>query len=281
MISGSLDALNLNEEESDPLPTVVIGQELAFSLGSLVGDSVKLTSPEGHLTPFGMLPRTRTFKVVGIFKVGLYDFDHSWALTSLPNAQRMLGMADAVAYVETRVDDIYGVKRLSATVRKVLGSGYGTLDWMETNQSLFSALWLEKMVTTIFVSFIVGVAALNIVASQIMIVMEKTRDIAILRSMGATARSVMVIFMLQGTIIGTVGTLVGAFLGVGVSWVLDYYRLVRIPEDVYQVTYVPFKLLLSDFTLVVLAAPLICFLATIFPARRASRLIISEALRYE
>jgi lipoprotein-releasing system permease protein len=182
------------------------------------------------------------------------------------------------------------VKEIGVEARQMLGPGYGTLDWMETNQSLFSALWLEKMATTIFVSFIVGVAALNIVASQIMIVMEKTRDIAILRSMGTTARSIMTVFILQGTIIGVVGTLLGTLGGVGVCWVLggvgvcwvlDTYRLVRIPEDVYQVTYVPFRLLPGDLMVVVLAAPLICFLATLYPARRASRLIIGEALRYE
>lgn len=281
MVAGTMEQLAPGTQEDDRLPGIVLGEELAVRLGCIVGDAVKLTSPEGHLTPFGMLPRTRSFRVVGIFKVGLYDFDHSWALTSLAATQRMLGMGDEVAYVETRATDIYDVKALGTEVRTLLGPGYGTLDWMETNQSLFSALWLEKMVTTIFVSFIVGVAALNIVASQIMIVMEKTRDIAILRSMGTTARSVMVIFMLQGTLIGIVGTFLGTVVGVSVCRVLDYYRLIRIPEDVYQVTYVPFKLLTSDLLLVVLAAPLICFLATIYPARRASRLIISEALRYE
>jgi lipoprotein-releasing system permease protein len=281
MVAGTMEQLTPGAGDDDRLPGIVLGEELAVRLGCIVGDPVKLTSPEGHLTPFGMLPRTRSFRVVGIFKVGLYDFDHSWALTSLPATQRMLGMGDEVAYVETRATDIYDVKALGIEVRKLLGPGYGTLDWMETNQSLFSALWLEKMVTTIFVSFIVGVAALNIVASQIMIVMEKTRDIAILRSMGTTARSVMVIFMLQGTLIGIVGTFLGTVVGVSVCRVLDFYRLVRIPEDVYQVTYVPFKLLTSDLLLVVLAAPLICFLATIYPANRASRLIISEALRYE
>lgn len=186
-----------------------------------------------------------------------------------------------MAYVESHVDDIYAAKEIGTAVRKSLGSDYGTLDWMETNQSLFAALWLEKMVTTIFVSFIIGVAALNIVASQIMIVMEKTRDIAILRSMGATAKSIMAIFMLQGTIIGLVGTFFGALGGLTVCWFLDTYRLIRIPEDVYQLTYVPFKLLPADLLLVLFAAPLICFLATIYPARRASRLTISEALRYE
>ena len=155
------------------------------------------------------------------------------------------------------------------------------MSWKEQNESLYSAFWLEKMVTTIFISFIVGVAALNIVANQIMIVMEKTRDIAILRSMGAGTRSVMAIFMLQGAIIGIVGTLVGATLGVSVSWVLDHYRLIRIPEDVYQVTYVPFELLMSDFLLVVTLAPLVCFLATLYPARRAARLVVTDALRFQ
>jgi lipoprotein-releasing system permease protein len=228
-----------------------------------------------------MLPRTRKFRVVGIYRVGLYDFDNSWALVALGPAQRLLGMKDEAVYVETRVQDIYTVKDLGVEARRKLGRGYATIDWMETNRSLFAALWLEKMVTTIFISFIVGVAALNIVASQIMIVMEKTRDIAILRSMGATARSIMVIFMLQGLIIGVVGTVVGAVLGVSISSVLDHYQLIRIPEDVYQVTFVPFKLLPADLVLVVLAAPLICFLATVYPARRASRLNLTEALRYE
>src|SRR3990172_9728510 len=152
---------------------------------------------------------------------------------------------------------------------------------MEMNSSLFFALWLEKMLITILSSFIGGVAALNIVASQIMIVMEKTRDIAILRSMGASARSIMTIFMLQGLIIGVVGTLVGSLLGVSICWVLDRYQVIHIPEDVYQVAFLPFKLLPMDFLLVVLAAPLVCFLATIYPARRASRLNLTEALRYE
>ena len=281
MLAGNLGDLDPAESDDNPFPGLVIGERLAVSLGCLVGDSVKLTSPEGRLTPFGMVPRTRTFRVVGIFKVGLYDFDNSWALATLASAQRMSGLGDEVMYVETRVDDIYAVEDLGTAVRRALGGGYGTMNWMETNQSLFSALWLEKMVTTIFVSFIVGVAALNIVASQIMIVMEKTRDIAILRSMGATARSITVIFMAQGTIIGVVGTFLGAVLGASVSGVLDHYQLIRIPEDVYQVTFVPFKLLPADFALVVIAAPLICFLATIYPARRGARLIISEALRYE
>lgn len=285
MVSGDLmDLLPEKQgkgEGEEGLPGIVIGDELAITLGVYKGDSVKVTSPEGHLSPFGMIPRTQTFRVVGIFRLGLYSFDSSWALVYLPQAQHLLGLGDEVMYVETRVKDLYGVEKIEARAMKALGPGYGSMNWKETNRSIFSAFWLEKMATTVFISFIVGVAALNIVASQIMIVMNKTRDIAILRSMGASPRSIMSIFMLQGAIIGVAGTSLGAFLGVTISWLLDHYRVVSIPEDVYQVAYVPFKLLPSDFTLVVIAAPLICFLATVYPALRAARLVITEALRFE
>ena len=271
-------------DEGDPKkarPSIVVGEELAMTLGVFIGDVVKVTTPEGHLTPFGMIPRTRSFRVVGIFRLGLYNFDNSWALLHLPEAQRLLGVGDEAMYVETKVRDLFGVEAIEIEAMRALGSDYGSMNWKETNASLFAAFWLEKMVTTIFISFIVGVAALNIVASQIMIVMNKTRDIAILRSMGASAKSIMRIFVLQGSIIGVVGTMIGAALGVTVSWVLDHYRLVTIPEDVYQVAWVPFKLLPADFMIVVVAAPLICFLATLYPARRAAQLVITEALRFE
>jgi len=280
MLSGDLEDLSVKTDEGS-LPPIVLGDELAIQLGVFVGDTVKVTSPEGHLSPFGMLPRTRSFRVAGVFRLGLYNFDNSWALLDLPDSQRLLGVGDEAMYVETKVRDLYGVEDTEIAAMKALGPDYGSMNWKETNRSLFSAFWLEKMVTTIFISFIVGVAALNIVASQIMIVMNKTRDIAILRSMGASPRSIMSIFMLQGGIIGVAGTAVGAALGVAISWLLDHYRVVSIPEDVYQVAYVPFKLLLSDFTIVVVAAPLVCFLATLYPARRAARLVITEALRFE
>jgi len=284
MVGGLMRLVEPKDDESEleqAQPGIVVGEELAMTLGVFIGDVVKVTTPEGHLTPFGMIPRTRSFRVVGIFRLGLYNFDNSWALLHLPDAQRLLGVGDEAMYVETKVRDLFAVEEIEIEAMKALGSDYGSMNWKETNASLFSAFWLEKMVTTIFISFIVGVAALNIVASQIMIVMNKTRDIAILRSMGASAKSIMRIFMLQGSIIGVVGTLIGAALGVTISWVLDHYRLVTIPEDVYQVAWVPFKLLPVDFLLVVLAAPLICFLATLYPARRAAKLVITEALRFE
>ena len=284
IMAGSMDDLSSEPQQKTKesiLPGIILGEELALTTGVFVGDTVRLISPDGDLSPFGMLPRVRNFKVVGIFRLGLYDFDSSWALLSLPDAQRMLGVDDEVMYVETRVADLWDVTEIGNRVRKQLGRNYSSMDWIEMNRSLFSAFWLEKMATTIFVSFIVAVAALNIFASQIMIVMEKTRDIAILRSMGTTAESVMIIFMLQGGIIGVVGTVIGAILGLSVCWVFDTYHLVSIPEDVYQVAFVPFKLLLSDFLLVVLLAPFACFVATIYPAWRASRLVITKALRYQ
>ena len=287
MVGGLMELTRLVEpidDGSDPEkapPGIVVGEELAMTLGVFIGDVVKVTTPEGHLTPFGMIPRTRSFRVVGIFRLGLYNFDNSWALLHLPEAQRLLGVGDEAMYVETKVRDLFAVEAIEIELLKALGSEYGSMNWKESNASLFSAFWLEKMVTTVFISFIIGVAALNIVASQIMIVMNKTRDIAILRSMGASAKSIMRIFMLQGSIIGVVGTMIGAALGVTVSWVLDHYRLVTIPEDVYQMAWVPFKLLPADFLLVIAAAPLICFLATLYPARRAAQLVITEALRFE
>ncbi len=283
MLSGDLADLSTKggDGASDVLPPIVLGDELAIQLGVFAGYTVKVTSPEGHLSPFGMIPRTKTFRVAGVFRLGLYNFDNSWALLDLADSQRLLGVGDEVMYVETKVRDLYEVEETEIAARVALGTDYGSVNWKETNRSMFSAFWLEKVVTTIFISFIIGVAALNIVASQIMIVMNKTRDIAILRSMGAAPRSIMSIFMLQGGIIGVVGTAVGAALGVTISWFLDHYRVINIPEDVYQVAYVPFKLLISDFTLVVVAAPLMCFLATLYPAWRAARLVITEALRFE
>ena len=269
------------EEFANEPPPIIVGEELAMTLGVFIGDIMKVTSPEGHLSPFGMLPRTRSFRVAGIFQLGLYSFDNSWALLHLPDAQRLLGVGDEAMYVETKVLDIFDVERVEIDVMKAIGGEYGSMNWKETNRSLFSAFWVEKVVTTIFIGFIVGVAALNIIASQIMIVMHKTRDIAILRSMGVSAKSIMRIFMLQGAIIGVAGTAVGAALGVTISWVLDHYRLISIPEDVYQVAWVPFKLLPADFVLVVIATPLMCFAATLYPARRAARLVITEALRFE
>ncbi len=271
------DFADLDGASQDQPPPVVLGEELALALGVTVGDSIRLLVPGGALTPFGALPRSRRFEVVGLFRLGLYDYDSSWALIPLSDAQRLTGRGDEASHVEARVHDMFRVREVEAGVREALGPGYGALNWIDMNTTLFSAFWLEKVATGIFVGLIIGVAALNIVAGQIVTVTEKTRDIAILRSMGATRRSVMALFMAQGAVIGIVGAALGAGLGVAAIQLLD--GRIRIPEDVYQITAVPFTLLPADLALVSVLAPIVCFAATIYPARRAASLVVTEALR--
>jgi lipoprotein-releasing system permease protein len=219
--------------------------------------------------------------VAGVVKSGLYEFDSSWAYLPLASAQRHFGEGQEVSLIELRLDDMYAVRRLSADILKALGDDYVATDWIQMNGSLFSALWLEKTAIGITIGLIVMVAALNIVATLILMVMEKHQDIAILVSMGASRAAITRIFVLQGSVIGAVGTAVGALLGWGACQVLDRYRLLQLPADVYQVSHVPFKLLPGDAAFVVIGALLICFLATILPARGAARLDPAEALRYE
>jgi lipoprotein-releasing system permease protein len=277
---GQLDAL----ERTDPgsLPPILLGRDLASTLGVGLGDVVTVTSPEGRLSPLGMLPRVTKFRVAGTVHSGLYEFDSQWAYVPLSVAQRLFtGGSDSASLVEVRLDDIYAVRAVAPHIVAALGDGYLTTDWIMMNQSLFSALWLEKIAIGITIGLIVMVAALNIVATLILLVMEKHKDIAILVSMGASRGAITRIFMLQGTVIGALGTLTGAVLGWGLCRVLDHYKLIRVPVDVYQVSYVPFTLLPLDAATVIVGAVLICFLATIHPARGASRLDPAEALRYE
>ncbi len=260
-------------------PPVLLGEELAIALGTGVGETIRLLVPGGRLTPFGTVPTTRRFRVAGSFRLGLYDYDNAYALIPIHEAQRLAGRPDEASQVEARVTDMFAVRELETRVRETLGPGYSALNWIDMNTTLYSAFWLEKLATALFVSFIVGVAALNIVAGQIVTVTEKTRDIAILRSMGATRRSIMALFMAQGAAIGTLGTGVGAALGIAACRILD--GRIRIPEDVYQITAVPFTLLPGDVALVCIFAPLVCFLATVYPARRAASLVVTDALRFQ
>jgi lipoprotein-releasing system permease protein len=263
-------------------PPVLLGRDLAATLGVGVGDIVSVTSPEGRLTPMGMLPRVSKFRVAGTVHSGLYEFDAQWAYVSMGTAQRLFtGGADRATLVEVRLDDLYKVKDASDRILKTLGPGYVTTDWIATNQSLFSALWLEKVAIGITIGLIVVVAAMNIIATLILMVMEKHKDIAILVSMGASRRSITGIFMLQGTVIGALGTLTGGVLGWGLCRILDHFKLIRVPVDVYQVSYVPFTLLPGDAAVVIAGAVLVCFLATVHPARGAAKLDPAEALRYE
>ncbi|MGH9255225.1 MAG: FtsX-like permease family protein [Vicinamibacterales bacterium] len=278
MLRGRLDELSPATE--DALPGVLLGRNLAEQLGIDVGDTATLLTPQGTLSPMGMIPRTRRVRVAGIYALGLYEFDAAYGFVSLEFAERLLGKG-APDLIELRVADIDEAPSISETVVRDLGSDYVSQDWADMNQALFSALWLEKMAISITIGLIVMVAALNIVASLILLVMEKSRDIAILKTMGTSSQRVMRIFMLQGLVIGIVGTSVGAACGLALCWVLDRYRLIQIPMDVYQVSYVPFVVQPFDFVLVVVSAILICFLATLYPSRQASRLDPVQALRFE
>jgi len=278
MQQGTVEAL-ANEPE-DQLPAILIGQDLAKQLAVALGDSITLVTPQGTLSPMGMLPRTRRARVAGIYSLGLYEYDSSYGFVSLPFGERLMGK-DMVDLIQLRVTDIYDAPAVADDITRRLGQAYVAQDWSDLNQSLFSALWLEKMAISITIGLIVIVAALNIVASLVLLVMEKSRDIAILKTMGTAPGRVMRIFMLQGLIIGITGTMVGGAGGLGLCRVLDKYRLIKIPADVYQVSYVPFVVLPRDFVVVIASAVIICFVATIYPSRQAAKLDPVQALRFE
>jgi lipoprotein-releasing system permease protein len=278
MQSGSLDAIRVGPEEMDG---IVLGKDLAATLAVKEGDTVRLLTPDGVLTPMGMSPwGTRAFKVVGIFSLGLYEFDAEYALVDLPVAQRILGI-DQPQFMQLRLDDMFASKQVAEDVPKRLGDEYATQDWAQMNQSLFSALWLEKMAISITIGLIMTVAAVNIVASLVLLVMEKSKDIAILKTMGTSSASIQRIFMYQGLIIGVAGTLAGTIGGCAIIYVLDRFKLVNVPIDVYQISYIPFTLLPTDLLFVIAAAVVICFAATIYPSRQAAKLDPAQGLRYQ
>jgi lipoprotein-releasing system permease protein len=277
MKQGSLDAIL--PRSADQPDGIVIGEALAKDLGAFVGDSVTVFTPEGTLSPMGIVPRTRRLKIVGLFTLGFFEADSSQGFVALDVAKRLAGR-EHPDYIELRVDDVYRAPEIAADIHTRFGTQYLAQDWTVMNGSLFSALWLEKMGLAIAIGLIVMVAALNIIASLVLMVMEKSRDIAILKTMGAPARSIMIIFMTQGLLIGAGGTLAGAVLGRGLAYVLDRYQLIHIPSDVYSVSYLPFRIQTADFLTVIASALFICFVATIYPSRQASRLDPAEALRY-
>jgi lipoprotein-releasing system permease protein len=260
---------------------VLLGSALARTLGADVGDTLSVTSPRGRLSPIGMLPRQTRVRVVGTVKTGLFEFDSQFGYIPLSAAQKLFDSSDSATFVEVRLDDMFAVKRAAREMLAALGPGYLTADWIELNGSLFSALWIEKMAIGITIGLIVAVAALNIVATLVLMVMEKHRDIAILVSLGASRGAIMRVFMLQGTIIGAVGTALGGLAGWGACRVLDRFQLIRVPEDVYQIAWVPFRLLPGDAAVVLGGALAVCFLATLYPARGAARLDPAESLRYD
>jgi lipoprotein-releasing system permease protein len=259
---------------------VVLGKGLAGSLGVITGDTIYVISPRGMLSPMGHLPAMKRFKVAGLFESGMYEYDSTLAYMHLDDAQGLLRMNDAVTGIEIRVTDVYKADKLADRIAADLGFPYWSKDWMEMNHNLFSALKLEKTVMFIILALIILVAAFNIASSLIMMVMEKTRDIAILKAMGATDKSIGRIFVYKGMTIGAIGTTLGVLLGFILCMLLKQYKFIELPADVYYITTLPVQLEALDVVLTAGAAMVICYLATLYPARQASRLDPVEALRY-
>ena len=289
MMDGDIGSLSRDTAENQELPGIVIGKELSKNLGLLVSDTVDVLSPMGIATPMGMVPRIKKFEVVGIFDSGFYEYDSGLAFLSLPECQHFLNMGDDITGIEIRVQDIYKAREIAEEIEKELGYPYWARNWMQMNKNLFAALRLEKRVMFIILSLIVVVAAFNIITALIMVVMEKTRDIAILKSMGATSKSIMKIFMLQGLIIGAIGTVLGCIGGLLVAFhiepitlfVENLFGFKILPGDVYYLSELPSRVNFVDVFVVMIIAMIICFLATIYPSWNASKLDPAEALRYE
>ena len=262
-------------------PALVIGYKLAQELGVFAGDAVMITSPQGQLTPFGLVPRYRSFRVVGVFESGFWDFDAGWAFTRLDVIQQLLSLRDTVSLLEIRLTDIYAAEEVSRQVEAVAGEGFVATPWMEMHQSLFRVLRLEKLVTALFIGLIVLVAGLNILILLVMLVLEKRREIAVLLSLGARAAQVQRIFILHGVAIGALGTLLGLILGFTIAMLGGRYRLFPLDAQIYGIPYVPFRASALDGCFIAAVALLISLAATIYPARRATHVHPVEVLRYE
>jgi lipoprotein-releasing system permease protein len=271
----------LSSKITASMAPIVLGKDMADQLGATVGSVVTVTSPQGELTPFGIVPKYARFKVVGIFNSGFYDYDNTWAFIRLTDAQKLFDLSDVISVLEFKVDDIYKAEGIGRELEKVAGKGFMSTNWMEQNRALFRALRLERVVTFITIGLIVFVAALNILISLIMMVMEKTRDIAVLVSMGAKKKQVRRIFMFQGLLIGVIGTVIGLIIGYSASWAAGKYHLLSLSAEVYSIDYVPFAPRLQDAALVCLVAIAISFIATLYPSMSAARVLPAEALRYE
>lgn len=264
-------------------PGIILGKELARLLMANPGDDLYAISPlSGSLTPLGArVPHMKRFRVVGLFNSGMYDYDTSFAYVSIDAAQQLLRLKDSVHGIEVKVDDIYRVDKISGRILESLGAGYWTQDWMQMNKNFFSALKLEKVVMSIILVLIILVAAFNIISTLIMMVMEKRKDIAILKSMGATGKSIRRIFVMDGLIIGALGTILGLMGGGILCFLLKKYQFVELPSDVYYISTLPVRVQALDVILVALSAVAISFLATLYPSYQASRLEPASAIRYE
>jgi lipoprotein-releasing system permease protein len=263
------------------MPPIILGKDMADELGATLGSIVLVTSPQGELTPFGIVPKYSRFRVAGIFTSGFYDYDFSWAFARLSDAQQLFGLGDEISVLEFKVDDIYKAGEIAKGIEQAAGKGFMAANWMEQNKAIFRALRLERLVTFITIGLIVFVAALNILISLTMMVMEKTRDIAVLMSMGTRKSQVRRIFVSQGVLIGVIGTVIGLALGYALSWAGGHYHLLALAPEVYSIDYVPFAPRAMDGVLVALVAVAISLVATIYPSWSAARILPAEALRYE
>src|SRR6202140_2059254 len=263
------------------MPPIILGKDLAEEIGATVGSVVLVTSPQGELTPFGMVPKYIRFHVAGIFNSCFFDYDSSWAFIRLSDAQELFGLGDVISVIQFKLDDIYLAGDVARALEQAAGHGFMATSWMEQNNPLFRALRLERVVTFITIGLIVFVAALNILISLIMMVMEKTKDIAVLMSLGTKKAQIRRVFIAQGVLIGVIGTAIGLVLGYAISWAGGHYHFISLSTEVYSIDYVPFAPRLIDGVIVALVSIGISFVATIYPAWSAARILPAEALRYE
>ncbi|MGA7827895.1 MAG: lipoprotein-releasing ABC transporter permease subunit [Geobacteraceae bacterium] len=289
---GKLSGLNGTpsvKAESPPMPGIIIGKELAKNLNVFVGDSLNVVSPLGNITPFGMVPKMKRFRVVGIFNTGMFEYDSTLAYVGLRQAQDFLALGNAVTGIQLKVADVYQADKIAKAINTRFGYEYYARDWMQMNKNILFALKTEKMVMFIILTLIVLVAAFGIASTLFMVVMEKNKDIAILKSMGATGASIMKIFVLEGLIIGVAGTVIGVLSGLliasNLEFIVDLIKKVTgfelFSKDVYYLDHFPSQVVPSDVLLISLTAILISFIATLYPAWQGSRLPPAEALRYE
>lgn len=280
---------DIKEAKEKDLPGIILGVELAKHLSVALNDPIQVISPLGTMTPMGMMPKMKRFRVKGIFYSGMYEYDNTMAYVSLESAQKFFSMESRVTGIEIKTEDIYKVKEIGKEIRKRMGFPFWTKDWMEMNRNLFSALKLEKIAMFIILVLIVLVAAFNIISTLIMVVMEKNKDIAILKSMGAPSRGILRIFIIEGGVIGVVGTVLGTLMGLGAAFNLEtitgfienLFGFKILSSDVYYIDKLPSQVNPLDVSLIVITAILISLLATLYPSWRASKLDPAEALRYE
>ncbi len=262
-------------------PPIVIGKDLAETIGAGVGEAVLVTSPQGELTPLGLVPRYQKFRVVGVFASGFYQYDSSYGFMRLRDAQRLFSEPDLVSVISFKVDDLYRAREVGSAIERAAGKGFQTTNWMEQNRELFRALKLEQIVTFIVLALIVCVAALNILIALTMMVMEKTRDIAVLMSFGVTPAQVRRVFLLQGLLISVIGTVLGLLVGYGVSWAGGHYRFIRLDSAVYSIDYLPFAMRWRDGVAVAAVSLGVSMVATLYPSGSAAKVLPAETLRYE